>query len=123
MRQRSCWRPFDGAPDPTPEPLHARLREAARRHASAEGLEEELLSQAARELLLAQSGDWTTLIVTGAADEYARRRFDEHLARFGRLLQYIGRDEPTPDATMYLHEIAELDNAFPFAKYRLFVRG
>jgi 1,4-alpha-glucan branching enzyme len=90
---------------------------------SAEGLEAELLSQAARELLLAQSGDWPTLIATGSADEYARRRFEEHLARFDRLLQYVGRDDPTPDTTMYLHEIAELGNAFPFANYRLFMRG
>ncbi len=111
------------------EPLRSRLRDAgarmrsvARQWSSAVGLEEDLLSQALRELLLAQSGDWPTLIATGAAIDYAQRRFDEHLARFDRLVQYVERDEPTPDAVMYLHEIAELDNVFPFANYRLFVR-
>lgn len=111
------------------EPLRARLMDAgarmrslARRMSSAAGLEEDLLSQAMRELLLAQSGDWPTLIATGSAIDYAQRRFDEHLARFDRLVQYVDRDEPTPDAVMYLHEIAELDNVFPFANYRLFSR-
>lgn len=112
--------------DPVVAPLRARLQRAgtrlqaaARQLAQATGLEEELLCQATRELLLAQSSDWATLIATGTATDYAQRRFDEHLARMERLLQYLERDEPTPDAVSYLHQIAELDNPFPFTNYRL----
>jgi 1,4-alpha-glucan branching enzyme len=124
--------PADQAPhvlfdDPGVSFLRDRLKQAAQRMAravqqrpAAEGVEEALLCQAARELLLAQSSDWPALIATGAAAEYAQRRFDEHLARFDRLLHYLERDEPTPDASSYLREIAELDNAFPFLNYRMF---
>ncbi len=90
---------------------------AARRYAAAEGLTERILAQAARELLLAASGDWFTLIARGSAPDYARRRFDEHLARFDQLLRYIKR--PDPDAETYLARIEELDNAFPHLNYRV----
>lgn len=118
---------FNPFADPLTIPLHERLRSAAlhfsdvvQRHPTAEGLEEAGLRQAARELLLAQSGDWPVLIATGAAREYAQRRFDEHLSRFERLLHDLQRDEPTPDTETYLHEIAELDNPFAFINYRMF---
>jgi 1,4-alpha-glucan branching enzyme len=39
-----------------------------------------VLAQAARELLLAQSSDWQFIISTGAAADYAERRFREHCA-------------------------------------------
>lgn len=107
-------------------PLRERVRQAAQQMAravqhcpAAEGTEESLLCQAARELLLAQSSDWPALIATGAAAEYAQRRFDEHLARFERLLRSVERDE-SPETEAYLHEIAELDNVFPFLNYRMF---
>jgi 1,4-alpha-glucan branching enzyme len=96
------------------------LAAAVQSRPAAEGFEEELLCQAARELLLAQSSDWAALIATGAAQDYAQRRFEEHLSRFERLLHYIDRDEPSPDAQNYLSEITELDNLFPFINYRMF---
>ena len=37
-----------------------------------------VLAQAARELLLPQSSDWQFIISTGAAADYAERRFREH---------------------------------------------
>jgi 1,4-alpha-glucan branching enzyme len=46
---------------------------------------ERLLSQAARELLLAQSSDWAFLMKTGTARAYAVRRTEEHIHRFNRL--------------------------------------
>lgn len=39
-----------------------------------------VLAQAARELLLAQASDWQFIISTGAAADYAERRFREHCA-------------------------------------------
>jgi len=44
-----------------------------------------LLAQLARELLLLQASDWPFLITTGAARNYAERRFAEHYAHFTRL--------------------------------------
>jgi len=44
------------------------------------------LRQAARELLLAQSSDWPFAITNGTTEEYARRRFLDHLSRCHDLL-------------------------------------
>jgi 1,4-alpha-glucan branching enzyme len=44
------------------------------------------LRQAARELLLAQSSDWPFAITNGTTEEYARRRFLDHLSRCHELL-------------------------------------
>lgn len=96
------------------------LAQVARSNPTAEGLVEALLGQATRELLLAQSSDWPILIAMDMAQEYAERRFNEHLARFERLIHYAAADQPTLDAATYLHEIAELDNPFPYINYRLF---
>lgn len=98
----------------------SRLTEAARLNPTAQGLVEALLGQATRELLLAQSSDWPTLIATDMAQEYAERRCNEHLERFNRLIDYATADAPPPEAESYLHEVAELDNPFPHINYRLF---
>ena len=112
---------------PSLEPLRERLQMASRRlqaavnvAPAAEGVTDDLLRQAARELLLARSGDWMSLIASGTADDYARRRFDEHIGRLERLLYYVEQAEPSPDAVTYVHEIAELDNPFAAINYRLF---
>lgn len=113
--------------DPLVASLQERLKQAtsgfaaiAKRHPAASGLQEELLCQAARELLLAESSDWVALIATGAAQDYAQQRFDEHLARFEQLIRFIQGVDPSPDAESYLRQIAELDNPFPFINYRMF---
>ncbi len=46
---------------------------------------ERLLKQICRELLLMESSDWQFLITTGAARDYAERRFREHAAMFDEL--------------------------------------
>lgn len=97
-----------------------RLQAAINRLPAAQGVVDELLRQAARELLLARSGDWPALIASGTADDYARGRFDEHIARLERLLSYIEQPEPSVDALGYVHQIAELDNPFAAINYRLF---
>lgn len=45
-----------------------------------------VLEQAARELLLAQSSDWQFIISTGAAGDYATKRFNGHCDALERLL-------------------------------------
>jgi 1,4-alpha-glucan branching enzyme len=48
-----------------------------------------VLEQAGRELLLAQSSDWQFIISTGAAGDYATRRFDEHCDALEALLPFL----------------------------------
>ena len=55
----------------------------ARRHARP------VLEQAARELLLAQSSDWQFIISTGAAGDYATKRFNEHCEALESLLPFM----------------------------------
>jgi 1,4-alpha-glucan branching enzyme len=96
------------------------LLRAVQANPTAEGQVEQLLGQAVRELLLVQSSDWPTLIATGMAQEYAQRRFDEHIMRLQRLLAFVPNPAQTIEAKIDLREIAELDNPFPFINYRIF---
>ncbi len=48
-----------------------------------------VLEQAARELLLAQSSDWQFIISTGAAGDYATKRFNGHCDALERLLPIL----------------------------------
>jgi 1,4-alpha-glucan branching enzyme len=90
------------------------------RHAAAKETTALFLTQAARELLLAQASDWAALIATGAAPDYAERREREHLDRLDRLLHWAEHDPNSADAARYLHQIAAQDNLFPFLNYRVF---
>ncbi len=47
------------------------------------------LQQLARELLLMQASDWTFLITTGAARDYAEQRFHDHQQRFEAIATLI----------------------------------
>jgi len=94
-----------------------RMVELARRRPEASGLERRALTQAARELLLAQASDWPFLITVGTAAPYAHRRFREHAARFIRLADMIDRgavDEAE------LHGMEERDSIFQELDYRVF---
>lgn len=51
----------------------------------ATGPAKEIVTQAARELLLAEASDWQFLISTWAARDYSEIRFDDHIERFNRL--------------------------------------
>ncbi|MEW5954236.1 MAG: 1,4-alpha-glucan branching protein domain-containing protein [Bacillota bacterium] len=83
----------------------------------AEGLMLRGLSQAGRELLLAQSSDWTFIMRTGTAVEYARRRVNQHLARFNLLAEMLSRREldEAPLARM-----EQLSPIFPHLNYSIF---
>ena len=63
-----------------------RMTKVAQKHREgADGLADRVLKQLARELLLAQSSDWSFLIRTGTAKHYATKRVTDHLLRFNRL--------------------------------------
>jgi 1,4-alpha-glucan branching enzyme len=75
------------------------------------------LKQLARELLLAQSSDWTFLMKTGTAREYATKRTLDHLGRFNRLHEQLvanGVDEE------FLRDCEWRDNIFPNVNWRYY---
>ena len=71
----------------------------------------ELLSQAARELLLAQSSDWSFILRAGTTTELARDRIKRHLSRFWTLMAAIDGDTEMADG--WLAEVQQDDRLFP----------
>ena len=74
-----------------------------------------VLAQAARELLLAQSSDWQFIISTGAAADYAERRFLEHCADAEELIAALapGRENRLEGAQRRAEELGKRDQLFP----------
>jgi 1,4-alpha-glucan branching enzyme len=94
-----------------------RMLEAVSKHAGAERPVEQVLNQAARELLLLQSSDWPFLVTTGQAKEYAIERFRGHVERFDTLLDSLQASEGNDvDVTA----IWERDKVFPKIDFRWF---
>ncbi len=94
-----------------------RMIEMATGHPRAEGAVKEALTQAARELLLAQSSDWPFIMTAGTMDRYAETRVSKHLLRFLALDRQI-REEKID--LPWLRSIAAADNLFPELDYRVF---
>jgi 1,4-alpha-glucan branching enzyme len=74
-----------------------------------------VLAQAARELLLAQSSDWQFIISTGAAADYAERRFQEHCADAESLIAAVspGHEGEIEPAQRRAEELGLRDQLFP----------
>jgi 1,4-alpha-glucan branching enzyme len=74
-----------------------------------------VLAQAARELLLAQSSDWQFIISTGAAADYAEKRFREHCDAAEHLIAALtpGREGEMDLARRSANELYEIDHIFP----------
>jgi len=70
-----------------------------------------LLDQAGRELLLAQSSDWSFILRAGTTAGLAKERIQRHLERFWRLMAVIDRREELPDG--WLSEVEAEDGLFP----------
>jgi 1,4-alpha-glucan branching enzyme len=81
-------------------------------------IQERLLNQAARELLLLQSSDWAFMLSRQEFPLYAIRRFHDHLERFSYLEQTLFRNQPPHR----LEEIEKVDNLFPELNFRVFHR-
>jgi len=74
-----------------------------------------VLAQAARELLLAQSSDWQFIISTGAAADYAEKRFKEHCEDAEKLIAALGpgREGELESAQRLAEEMYHRDQLFP----------
>ncbi|MCL5673811.1 MAG: DUF1957 domain-containing protein [Deltaproteobacteria bacterium] len=70
------------------------------------------LNQAARELMLAESSDWTFLLSTGQAVSYAERRVKAHLVRARKCISMAIGSEPFDKK--WFKDISYKDNIFPW---------
>jgi 1,4-alpha-glucan branching enzyme len=74
------------------------------------------LQQAARELLLLEASDWTFLITTGSARDYAEVRLLDHARRFesvATLVRHLLDGEPPDPALLQVYEESHVrDQAF-----------
>ena len=69
-----------------------------------------ILKQAARELLLVQSSDWSFILRAGTTTELARDRISKHLIRFWKLIETLDKGSKDYD---FLKLIEEEDKIFP----------
>ncbi len=99
--------------------LHAaadRLHALARRYPSGDERTRRALTQALRELLLAQTSDWAALMTRDATADYAVRRVTEHLVRCTRLCSEVEQGAVDEQA---LGTLEGVDDVFPTLDYRV----
>jgi len=70
-----------------------------------------LFKQAARELLLSESSDWSFILRAGTTTELAKERIERHLLRFWKLVEMIKNDSNIN--LKFLEDIEEEDKVFP----------
>jgi 1,4-alpha-glucan branching enzyme len=78
-----------------------------------DGDAEEVLSQAGRELLLAQASDWQFIISSATAGDYASKRFTEHLDNLDRLLTALDAGMVTIEARLLAADLRRRNDVFP----------
>jgi 1,4-alpha-glucan branching enzyme len=95
-------------------PVERKMRQMAREYAG--GPADEVVKQAAREMLLAEASDWQFLISTFSARDYAEIRFQDHIDRFKRLAEIADRlhtgGQMTLDEEAFLRECQQKDAPF-----------
>jgi 1,4-alpha-glucan branching enzyme len=96
----------------------ARMERLAAQYRQAEGPLLDVLSQAAREILLLQSSDWPFMITTGRAPEYAMERLREHAERFDRLATAAESGIIDEAARRLTADLWERDKVFADVDYR-----
>ena len=87
------------------------MTQALRQHPGRNPQQQRLLQQAARELLLAQSSDWSFILRAGTTTELARDRIRRHLGRFWRLLE--GLKPGGQVDSQWLQALEAEDSLFP----------
>lgn len=95
-----------------------RMRQAARLHPNADGLKHEVLQQMARELVLAQSSDWTFIMTTQTSPSYAARRVRDHINRFTGLFEALLSNQISQELA---GPIAWRDSIFQEIDYRHYI--
>ncbi|RMD59423.1 MAG: DUF1957 domain-containing protein [Nitrospirae bacterium] len=80
-------------------------------------IQERVLNQALRELLLAQSSDWAFIMSSNTTTDYAIKRTEEHLSNFHRLCDQLEKGVVMIRLLMHLEN---KDNIFPLIDFRIF---
>jgi len=96
-----------------------RMTELAERFPDDTGLKERALNQAAREILLAQSSDWSALLHKQDATEYAHIKAENSLRNFTTIYEALGSNYIS---TEWLTTLERKHNIFPNINYRVFRR-
>jgi len=96
-----------------------RMTELAERFPDNTGLKERALNQAAREILLAQSSDWPSLLYRQEATEYARNQAENALRNFTTIYEALGSNYIS---TEWLTTLERRHNLFQNINYRVFRR-
>ena len=96
----------------------ARMERLAAQYPRAGGPMLDVLSQAAREVLLLQSSDWPFMVTTGQAPEYAMERLREHAERFDRLATAAESGIVDEPARRLASDLWERDKVFADVEYR-----
>jgi 1,4-alpha-glucan branching enzyme len=95
-------------------PMQRKLRAMVRDHVP--GNADDLLRQAARELLLAEASDWQFLISTLSAKDYSEVRFQDHCDRFDELIriaEHVISGRPVSDTERdFVEDCARKDAPF-----------
>jgi 1,4-alpha-glucan branching enzyme len=84
------------------------------------GFRERALTQAMRELLLAQSSDWPLLLGQGETPEAVLEHPYRHLRHTNKLCQIIYQTEASDEDIALLDDLEERNNPFPDLNYRVF---
>ena len=92
-----------------------RMTELARRFPQPDALQERMLKQAGRELLLAQASDWPFILRAGTSPDYARKRVKDHVLRFTRIYEQLTAGQLDEE---WLKQVEWRDNLFPDIDYR-----
>jgi 1,4-alpha-glucan branching enzyme len=96
------------------------MAQLAAANPSAEPEQERVLTQAARELMLAQTSDWPALLSAGDTGDERAGRWRTYLARFAQLAE-LARRGSLDDADRYtLEQLEEQDGPFRSLNYRIF---
>lgn len=110
--------------NPTNDWIYPHLHEAAQRmielaqeFPDAVGMTKRALTQAARELLLAQSSDWAFIMKTGTNAQYAYERTKTHLLNFHYLYQQLAEKKFDEE---WIREVEHRHNCFPTLDYRVY---
>ena len=96
-----------------------RMVEIAERFPDNTGLKERALNQAAREILLALSSDWSKMLYKQESADYARTCIESSLRNFTTIYEALGSNYIS---TEWLTHLERKNNIFPNINYRVFRR-
>lgn len=94
-----------------------RMVDLAGRFPDDTGLKARLLNLGAKELMIAQGGEWAVMLHDGRFPEYVKERFRRSIAAFIAVFDSLGSNTVS---TEWLTQVEREDTLFPWMNYRIF---